>query len=55
VYAFEIEKSTPITTGIDRFIELLKLEHGMASRIVIVTPENRKKKLNEVLNESHYN
>jgi len=54
VYAFEIEKTSPITTAIDRFIELLKVEPAIAKRIVIVTPQNRTNKLNEILKKSHY-
>lgn len=54
VYAFEIELTTPITTAIDRFIELLKVEPAIARRIVIVTPQNRANKLNEILKKSHY-
>lgn len=54
VYAFEIEASTPITTGIDRFMELLKVTPELARRLVIVIPRKRAKKLNAILSESHY-
>jgi len=53
-FAFEIEHSTPITSGLERFIELLKVDNEMARHIVIVAPKARAKKLNAVLSESHY-
>lgn len=53
-FAFEIEHSTPITTGIDRFIELLKVAPSSAERLVIVAPQSRRKKLDKVLSQSHY-
>ena len=53
VLAFEIEHSTAITTGIDRFIELLKVAR-LAGRVVLVAPKSRQKKLNQVLSQSHY-
>jgi hypothetical protein len=54
VYAFEIEKSTSITTGIDRFLELLKFEHDLARRIVIVVDKKRDPALTKILRDSHY-
>ena len=53
-YAFEIEHSTPITTGLDRFIELMKVDPTTAGRLVIVAPHSRQRKLNQVLGKSHY-
>ena len=53
-FAFEIEHSTAITTGIDRFIELLKIEREAAEKVVIVAPKSRRRKMNEVLSGSHY-
>ena len=53
-YAFEIEKSTPITTGIDRFIELLKIKIDVSGKTILVCPSSRKAKLDEILTESHY-
>jgi hypothetical protein len=53
-FAFEIEHSTPITTAIDRFIELLRIDPKTAERVVIVAPQSRQKKLNQVLSGSHY-
>jgi len=54
VYAFEVEGSTPITTGIDRFMELLKVNPKLAKRLVIIVPRKRAKKLNSILSDSHY-
>lgn len=54
LYAFEVEASTPITTGIDRFLELLKVNPKVAGRLVIVAPMHRAKKLNAILRSSHY-
>ena len=56
VYAFEVEGSTPITSGIDRFIELLKIAPniGKNKRVILVIPLHRQKKINTILRESHY-
>jgi DNA modification methylase len=54
VFAFEVEHSTTITSGLDRFIELLKVDSSAAERLVIVAPRSRGKKLNQVLGSSHY-
>jgi DNA modification methylase len=54
VFAFEVEHTTAITSGIDRFIELLKLDPGLAGSIVLVCPESRARKLNDILAHSHY-
>ncbi len=54
VYAFEIEKSTSITTGIDRFLELLKVEADMTRRLVIVVDKKRDAALTKILRDSHY-
>ncbi len=53
-FAFEVEHSTSITTGIDRFIELLRVDRATAERLVIVAPRSRQKKMNQVLGSSHY-
>ena len=52
--AFEVEHSTPVTTAVDRFIELLRVDQSVAERLVIVTPQSRKRKIDEVLSLSHY-
>lgn len=54
VYAFEIEKSTSITTGIDRFLELMKVEPDMTRRLVIVVDKKRDAALTRILRDSHY-
>jgi 16S rRNA G966 N2-methylase RsmD len=54
VFAFEIEHSTPITTGIDRFIELLKVANDVAGSVIVAAPKSRRKKLDQVLSQSHY-
>lgn len=53
-FAFEVEHSTPVTTGIDRFIELMKVDNTVAERCVIVLPKSRRRKLDQVLSKSHY-
>ena len=54
VFAFEIETTTPITSGIDRFMELLKIFPAVAKRTVIIIPPKRLIKINKILRESHY-
>jgi hypothetical protein len=53
-FAFEVEHTTSITSGLDRFIELLKLDGSVAERLVIIAPKSRLKKMNQVLGSSHY-
>jgi len=54
ILAFEVEHSTAITSGLDRFIELLKMDSSVAERLVIVAPQSRERKMNQVLGSSHY-
>ncbi len=54
VYAFEVETTTTIVSGIDRFIELLKIYPNMAKKIVLIIPPKRLNKINKLLKESHY-
>jgi len=49
-----VEESTAITSCIDRFMELLKLDSGVAKKMVIVAPHRRRRKLDSVLTSSHY-
>lgn len=49
LWGWEVEASTSITTGIDRFLELLKLNPDLARRVVIIVPRKRQKKLAESL------
>ncbi|MEI6430219.1 MAG: DNA methyltransferase [Pseudanabaena sp. ELA607] len=54
VYAFEVETTTPITTGIDRFMELLNIFPNVAKKTVLIIPPKRLNKMNKLLQESHY-
>ncbi|MCA2711733.1 MAG: hypothetical protein IM473_16540 [Microcystis sp. M015S2] len=54
VFAFEVETSTPITTGIDRFMELLKIYPELAGKLVLIVPPKRVNKLKKILKDSHY-
>jgi len=53
-FAFEIEHSTPITTGLDRFVELLRVDSSSAEGVVIVAPRSRQRKLDQVLSGPRY-
>jgi len=53
-FAFEVEHSTSISSGLDRFIELLRVDPSSAERLVIVAPRSRQRKMNQVLGSSHY-
>lgn len=53
-YAFEIEKTSSITSAIERFIELLKISIRVSGKTIIVCPSSRRRKLDEVLTESPY-
>jgi DNA modification methylase len=53
-YAFEVEKSTAITTGIERFIELLKVSLRVSGKVILVCPSSRRGKMDEVLSESPF-
>jgi len=54
IFAFEIETSTPITTGIDRFMELLKIFPSLAKNLVIIIPPKRLNRVTKLLKDSHY-
>lgn len=54
VYAFEIETTTTITSGIDRFIELLKVCPMVAKKTVLIIPPKRLNKINRILKDSVY-
>ena len=38
IFAFEVEHSTSITSALDRFIELLRLDGRLAERLIIISP-----------------
>ncbi len=52
--AFEVETSTSITTGIERFASLLEFYSRTAGYLVLVVPGSRRRKLNDVLFNSSY-
>jgi len=52
VMAFEVEHSTPFTSALERFVEILKLFPRLSGRLVLVAPKRRKRKLTEVLTSS---
>lgn len=54
VFTFEVETSTPITTGIDRFMEFLKIFPQLAKRTVLIIPPKRLRKIDQLLGKSHY-
>ncbi|MCF3604847.1 DNA methylase [Planktothrix agardhii 1806] len=54
VFAFEVETSTPITTGIERFMELLEIFPNLAKSLVLIIPPKRLSKMNKLLKDSHY-
>ena len=53
-YAFEIEESTSIVSGLDRFKNLLEVNHSIANNLCIVAPKSRKRKLEQVFYNSTY-
>jgi len=53
-YAFEVEQSTNIITGFERFAKLLDFQHETANHLFIVAPESRKKKIFDVFKTSTY-
>jgi len=54
VFAFEVEESTNVMTGLERFMNMLKYEHSTANKLFIVAPKSRKKKLSDVFKKSTY-
>ena len=52
VFGFEVEHSTPITSGIQRFVSLLKAEASVGGNLVILCPFRRRKKLISELTNS---
>lgn len=53
-YAFEVEESTTIVSGFERFKNLLEIQHDIAQKLFIVAPKSREKKLNDVFKNSTY-
>ncbi len=54
VMAFEIEHSTPFSTALERFHELLKIFPKLSGRLVLIAPKRRKRKLEDVLSNSPF-
>jgi DNA modification methylase len=53
-YAFEVEESTNIMTGFERFKNLLDYNHDISKKLFIVAPKNRKRKIEDVFKNSTY-
>lgn len=53
-YAFEVEESTQITTGIERFLSLLDINIDVSGNLYIITPKSRSRKLAGVIVTSKY-
>jgi hypothetical protein len=53
-YAFEVEESTSIVSGFERFMNLLEVQPDIAQKLCIVCPKSREKKLNDVFKNSIY-
>jgi DNA modification methylase len=53
-YAFEVEESTSIVSGFERFMNLLEIQPDIAKKLYIVCPKSREKKLNDVFKNSTY-
>ena len=49
VAAFEVENSTNVQTGIMRFVNLIKTEPSIASKLYIIAPDSRKNKVESEL------
>jgi DNA modification methylase len=56
VWAFEIEESTTILSGLERFVSLLSAmpELGKNRRLTIVVPKSRRRKIQQELTDSSY-
>jgi hypothetical protein len=53
-YAFEVEESTSIVSGFERFMNVLEIQPDIAQKLCIVCPKSREKKLNDVFKNSSY-
>lgn len=54
LYAFEVEHSTTVTSAIQRFVQLLKIEESVARNLVIVAPTKRRAKVMKELKSSTF-
>ena len=53
-YAFEVEESTTIISGFERFANLLRVQDDIAKKLFIICPKSRHKKLDDVFKNSTY-
>ena len=53
-YAFEVEESTTILSGFERFMNLLDIEPDISNRLFIVAPKSRERKLVDSFKNSTY-
>lgn len=53
-YAFEVEQSTSIVSGFERFKNLLEIDHSIAQKLFIVAPKSRERKVIDVFKTSTY-
>ncbi len=53
-YAFEVEESTSIVSGFERFMNILEVQSDIAQKLFIICPKSREKKLNDVFKNSSY-
>jgi hypothetical protein len=54
VFAFEVEHSTTIISGIQRFMALLNVDSQIAGNLVLLAPSKRRNKLNNELTNSAF-
>ncbi len=54
VFAFEVEESTNVMTGFERFMNLLKVDHSISNKLFIIAPQARKRKISDVFKNSTY-
>jgi len=53
-YAFEVEESTTIISGFERFMKLLEVNHDLSKKIFIVAPSSRRRKIEDSFKKSTY-
>jgi len=53
-YAFEVEESTSILSGFERFTHILDLDHNLSKRLFIVAPKSRERKILDVFRTSSF-
>ncbi|MCS6821851.1 MAG: DNA methyltransferase [Microscillaceae bacterium] len=53
-YGFEVEESTSILSGFERFMNLLEVQPDISQKLYIVCPKSRAKKLQDVFKKSTY-